>query len=293
MNLEAILGKIEASKEIPTIGPVVNEVMRLVADPDADFRAVGRAVEQDPALTARVLKVANSSYYGLRGEVARVERAVGLLGLAEVRNIALSLSVISDFSARFGGETFNWERFWEHSSGCAMISRVFSHTLKLPTAGEEYVAGLLHDVGKILLGHHFPAEFGRALELAADEGLGMAEAERRVFGADHAQLGHWLATRWNFPSTIGAAIAWHHEPERAGDDRLLAAAVHLGDVLANAKNIGFGGGFMAVCLEDDPSWAIVTEAQRELARLDVERFTFHLDREVDAARELLRAARAA
>jgi HD-like signal output (HDOD) protein len=237
--------------------------------------------------------VANSSYYGLRGEVASVERAVGLLGLAEVRNIALSLSVISDFSARFGGETFNWERFWEHSSGCAMISRVFSHLLKLPTAGEEYVAGLLHDVGKILFGHHFPDEFGLVLELSADEGLGMAEAEQRVFGADHTQLGQWLATRWSFPSTIGSAIAWHHEPQRAEDDRLLAAVIHLGDLLAQAKNIGFGGGFMAICLEDDPAWGIVTEARRELADLDLERFTFHLDREVDAARELLRTARAA
>jgi HD-like signal output (HDOD) protein len=293
MNFEAIVSEIEASKEIPTIGPVVSEVMRLVADPDADFRAVGRVVEQDPALTARVLKVANSSYYGLRGEVARVERAVGLLGLAELRNIALSLSVIADFSARFGGETFSWDRFWEHSSGCAMISRVFSEMLKLPTAGEEYVAGLLHDVGKILFGHHFPDEFGRALELAADEGLGMAEAEQRVFGTDHAQLGQWLANRWNFPATVGSAIAWHHDPERAAEHQLLAAVVHLGDLLAKAKNIGFGGGFPAICVQDDPAWVIVTETRKELAGLDVERFTFQLDREVEAARELLRTARAA
>jgi HD-like signal output (HDOD) protein len=293
MKLEAIVGQIEASNEIPTIGPVVSEVMRLVSDPNADFRAIGQVVGRDPVLTARVLKVANSSYYGLRGEVASVERAVGLLGLAEVRNIALSISVIADFSARFGGETFNWERFWEHSSGCALISRVFSRMLKLPTGGEEYVTGLLHDVGKILLGHHFPEEFTLALELAADEWLGMAEAEQRVFGTDHARLGEWLATRWSFPATIRNAIAWHHEPERAQEGRLLAAVVHLGDILAKAKNIGFGGGFLAVCLEDDPAWAVVTEARSELEALDVERFTFQLDHEVEAARDLLRTAREA
>jgi HD-like signal output (HDOD) protein len=293
VNLETIVNKIEASGEIPSIGPVVSEVMRLVSDPNTDFRAVGAVVGQDPALTARILKVANSPYYGLRGEVASVERAVGLLGLSEVRNIALSLSVIADFSARFGGATFNWELFWEHSSGTALICRVFSQLLKLPTSGQEYVAGLLHDVGKILLGHHYPEEFGRALELAEAEELSMQEAEDRVFGTNHARLGEWLASRWSFPPAIRAAIAWHHNPEEAGDGRLLAAAVHLGDLLAKAKNIGFGGGFVSFCLEEDPAWGLVADAREGLRDMDVEQFTFRLDREVDAARELLRTARAA
>lgn len=293
MSLERILAVVEASEEIPTIGPVASEMMRLVSDPDADFRAVAHLIERDPALTAQVLRLANSPYYGLRREVASVDRAVGLLGLTEVRNIALSVSVISDFSVGFGGETFDWEQFWDHSSGCGLIAKAFCRLLRLPTKGEEYVAGLLHDVGKILLGHHFPEDFGRVLQLAATQHLTMEAAETRVFGTDHSRLGLWLAERWDFPPSVRDAIAWHHHPRRAERELLLAAVIHLADLLAKAKCIGFGGDAVAVCLADDPAWALVVASRPELEGLDVERFTFELDREVDAARALTRSARAA
>jgi HD-like signal output (HDOD) protein len=287
MSLDTILSRVVQSGEIPTIGAVAAEVMRLAGDPDTEFRQVGRVIAQDPSLTARVLQVANSPYFGTRGEVAGVDRAVALMGMEEVRNIVLSVSVISDFSGTFGGQTFNWERFWEHSSGCALIAQVFAKLLRLPTAGEEFVAGLLHDVGKIVLGHHFPEEFSQALELAASEGVSMAEAEQRVFGTDHTHLGRWLAERWSFPASIQVALGWHHRVAEAPDHHLLAAVVHLADLFAKVKQIGFGGDFVAVCLADDPAWEVVGAGQ---ADLDLERFTFQLDREVEAARQLLRMA---
>jgi HD-like signal output (HDOD) protein len=293
MDFETIVDKIGAHAEIPIVGPVVGEIMRLVSDPGSDFRKVAKVISKDPSLTARVLRVANSSYYGLRGEVASVEKAVGLLGMLEVRNIALSVSVISDFTARFGDSGFNWNRFWEHSSGCALISQVFARLLGLPTEGEEYAAGLLHDVGKILLGHHFPEEFARVLELAATEGLTMEKAERQVFGVEHAQIGEWLASKWSFPAAIRSAVAWHHLPEEAKEGRIVAAVVHFADLLTKVKCIGFGGDFVAVCLADDPAWKLLAEFTGRLEAMDVELFVFRLDREVDAARELLQTARAA
>ncbi len=291
VTFDDVVAKAAVSGEIPALGPTVSEVLRLTGDQGADFRAVSRAVERDPALAARVLKVANSPYFGLRGEVASVDRAVALLGLGEVRNIAVSVSVIGGFSARFGGETFDWTRFWEHSAGCALIARCLGRLLRLPTGGEEYVAGLLHDVGKILLGHHFPEEFRRVLALAAQGGLTMEEAEVRVCGTDHGRLGLWLAERWGLPAALAAAVGWHHHPERAGDHELLASIVHLADLFAKAKAIGFGGDGLAVCFADAPAWAVLRRIRPEFAELDVERFTFELDREVDAARDLLRAAR--
>lgn len=290
MNFEQIIAKVERSGEIPTIGAVAAEVMRLAGDPDTEFLQVGQVISRDPSLTARVLHVANSPYFGVRGEVASVERAVGLMGMQEVRNIVLSVSVISDFSGEFGGEAFNWERFWDHSAGCALIAQVFARLLRLPTGGDEFVAGLLHDVGKILLGHHFPEEFARTLELSAAEGILMTEAESRVFGTDHSCLGSWLAERWSFPDSIQTALGWHHRVDEVRDHRLLTAVIHLADLFTKIKQIGFGGDFVAVCLADDPAWAVVGETRADLAGLDVERFTFQLDREVDAARNLTRMA---
>ena len=291
MNLDQIVSHICSGGQIPTIGAVASEVLRLVNDPGADSRSVGRVVQRDPALTARVLRLANSPYYGARARVATVERAVSLLGLTEIRNIALSVSVMAGFSACFGGRSFDWERFWEHSSGCALIAQGISRVLRMPSIGEEYAAGLLHDVGKILFGHHFPEEFTRALEIAAEEGITMEEAEERVFGANHASLGDWLASQWNFPTAIREAIAHHHHPERAREAEVTAAVVHLANLLTKAKCIGFGGDFVAVCLTDDPAWETLARVRPELADLDVERFTYCLDQEVDAARELMRTAR--
>lgn len=292
MEFASIIGKIEESgKEIPSVGSVAAEIVRLVSDQRANVRSVAQAIARDPSLTARVLKVANSPYYGLRGEVGNLERAVGLLGLSEVGNIALSVAVISDLTNRFGASTFDWNQFWQHSSGCALIAQVLARVLALSTGGE-YVSGLLHDVGKILLGQHFPEEFARVLDVADLEGKSMEEAERQVFGIDHAQLGEWLASRWNFPEEIREAIAWHHRPDRAGKSVVLASVVHLADLLTKAKCIGFGGDRVAVCLADDEAWAVLARSSGKLKAFDVERFTFRLDREVDAARELLRNARA-
>ncbi|MDF1555186.1 MAG: HDOD domain-containing protein, partial [Deferrisomatales bacterium] len=119
------------------------------------------------------------------------------------------------------------------------------------------------------------------------EGVTMAEAEQRVFGTDHAHLGRWLAERWGFPGSIQTALGWHHRAPEAPDHGVLTAVVHLADLFAKVKQIGFGGDFVAVCLADDPAWQVVGAAR---ADLDVERFTFQLDREVEAARQLLRTA---
>jgi len=291
VSLERVVEVIERSGELPTIGAVAAEVMRLAGDPSADFGKVAAAVENDPSLAAKVLRLANSPFYGLRGEVASVERAVALLGMAQVRNIALSLSLIRDFSGAYGGETFRWDRFWEHSAGVALIAETMTRLLRVPVSGTEYAAGLLHDVGKILLGHHFPEEFGRCLDLAARRQVSLWEVEPEVFGTHHAQLGGWIAERWGFPAPLRSAIRYHHEPGEAGDEQGVAAVVHLADLFAKVKQIGFGGDRVAVCFADDPAWAVLVERQPHLGDLDLARFTLQLDQEVEMARALAKLGR--
>jgi len=290
VSLERVVEVIERSGELPTIGGVATEVVRLAGDPSADFGKVAAAVENDPSLAAKVLRLANSPFYGLRGEVSSVERAVALLGMAQVRNIALSLSVIRDFSGSYGGETFRWDRFWEHSAGVAVIAETMIRLLKLPMSGTEYAAGLLHDVGKILLGHHFPQEFARCLDLAARRQASLREVEPEVFGTHHAELGGWIAERWGFPTPLREAIRYHHEPTDAGQ-QWVAAVVHLADLFAKVKQIGFGGDRVAVCFTDDPAWALLEGRRSHLGNLDLARFTLQLDQEVEMARALAKLGR--
>jgi len=291
VSLEAVVRQIESRGDLPTIGAVAARVVRLAADPDMDFRAVGRIIEQDPALAARVLRVANSPYYGVPGRVGTVERAVALLGFSQIRNIALSLSLISDLSRWGDGEeAFRWDRFWEHSVGCAYFSEALARQAGLPASGGEYAGGLLHDVGKILLGHHFPREFQEALRLAARERQGLLEAERRVFGTDHAEVGGWLAAKWSFPPDLLASIRHHHAPDAAGEYTTVARIVHVADLFTKAKCIGFGGDVVAVCLAEDPAWQRLVRDHPGLGGLDVERFTLRLDQEVELARDLARTA---
>lgn len=220
--------------KLPSPSAVVVELLQRIDDEDMSSTQLARIIARDQALVVRMLRIANSPFYGLRGRVESIADAIAVLGLRAVRSLAAT-SAVAGGLAGIAPPGFDTGIFWRHSLAVAIASRALARRVK---ASEDvaYVAGLLHDIGTLMLASVFPAQRAAVLAHAAEHGLHIADAERELLGIDHAQIGGTLAERWNFPSQICCAISCHHRvsPERGC---LLACTVHLGDVLAHALDL--------------------------------------------------------
>jgi putative nucleotidyltransferase with HDIG domain len=226
--------------ELPTLPVVLPKLLNLMESEKSDASDIARAISHDPALTSKVLKVANSAYYGFSREIASLDRAIPLLGLNMVRSLALSIGVMAGLS-NGGGKSAHLSRegLWIHSLAVATAMQELSKK----TGGNSehlFVVGLLHDIGKIVLDQFFNQEFGRALEAAANgKDLSFHVAERNIIGMDHGEIGDMLLKRWKFPPVISGPISVHHQTEIPDGIHLKdAVLLRVADTLS--KTVGFG-----------------------------------------------------
>ena len=279
---------IERIRDLPMLPDIAAQVMASVSDPTSSMTDIQGLIERDPALTAKLLKVANSALFGMRRQIATIQLALVVLGMNEVSSIVTSLSVFTAFCDMPDDELFDRKKFWEHSAGCGGIARILSKRLGLKMEGREFVAGLMHDVGRILMDQYFHEEFVEIIERGQGGTGSIRDAEKEFLGASHDQIGGWLADRWGLPDALIEAVACHHEPTRAEIDRSLTAVVHLSDLLCRAKGIGFSGETEGFSIVDDAAWKLLAEDHPKLEDMDIERFTFELDEEIEKAMEFIR-----
>lgn len=227
--------------ELPTLPTVVTQMISMVNDPKTTAADLARVISTDQALTAKILRLVNSAFYGFQRKIGTVNLAIVILGFEAVKNLSLSLSIVKQLFSDVENTVFDHKRFWEHSVACAMAGRLLSERLKYRTNGEAFAAGVLHDVGKLVLSQHFREELELALDLAWREDIPMHEAESAVIGVTHAEIGGELANMWNLPSRLAHAIAYHHDPAQAPESQQLAGVVHLADILAQRIEIGSSG----------------------------------------------------
>lgn len=200
---------------LPSLPSVVTRLVRLIDDPMASAMDVAYALREDPPLTARVLRMANSVIYGGRFRILSVPQAVMRLGMLEIRNLVLSLGVIRGMLG--AGRRLDYRAFWHHSLTVALASEALADAAPRGTDDDEgvFAAALLHDIGRFVLDQFYPDQYDAAAALMAQERLPLPVAERRALGVDHAELGGLLADNWGLPEPIVAAIAHHHNPEAA------------------------------------------------------------------------------
>lgn len=213
---------------LPTLPLVASRLLEAIANPETYSEEIARIVALDPALTARTLRLANSDFYGFPRKVGSVELAVVVLGAPTVRDLVLSAAVFQTIGA--GGAELT--ALWNHSMATGVAARELASRAGYRLAGEAYAAGVLHDIGKVVLRQSFPERFEGVVALARDQRLSIAEAERGVLGSDHAEVGGWLAERWGLPADLVEAIACHHRPERAVVNPELSNLTHLANALA-------------------------------------------------------------
>lgn len=256
--------------ELPSLPDAFIAAVEALSQDDAPASTCIEAIERDQALSVRILRLANSAFYGAQGQVASVGDAVQMLGL---RTVASTLAAIS-LRATFGSvrcEGFCFDAYWRHTLCTAISARELARFMSLDP-GEAFLLGLLHDVGKLILAMTSPELEAQALRLCASEGIALHEAEQVVFGASHAEVGATVASQWNFPATLSAAIATHHLPapihtaERLDFSHLVQLANHMAHGLEAAPTADMGADADVEFLMD-PMWSTLEANKQQLRRL--------------------------
>ena len=230
MQIQEILDDVTQLVSLPAACIRLTE---MVDDPSCSAEDMGRVINQDPALTVRLLRVANSPMYGFATQIDTVTRAVTVLGTQQVRDIALATSAVKTFQG-IPNTLVSMHNFWEHSIYCALAARTLAMDCLRRQREAVFVAGLLHDIGELVLYNRLPELSRKVLETCADgpDTLEMQEAEREIIGFDHAEVGSELAHRWALPTNLQECIAYHHDPGEAKQNRVEAAIVHIANSIA-------------------------------------------------------------
>ena len=238
---ETVQRAIAEISHIATLPEVTLKIIKLVEDPDSTAQDLNTIISNDPALGARILKVVNSAFYGLPGQIASINRAIVLLGLNAVKNIAIAASLAKLFR---GGQIcpgFNAKDLWGHSIATASATKQLSQKVKLGLPDEAFLAGLIHDLGIMVEVQARRAKFVEAVTaLDEDPDLTLRESESRILGATHEEFGSALCKLWKFPSSLVYVTGFHHRPtDLAREHRMLPSLVHVADIIAARAQAGF------------------------------------------------------
>ncbi len=229
---------------IATLPEITLKIIKLVEDPDSTAKDLHNLITNDPALGARILKVVNSAFYGLPGQVGSINRAIVLLGLNAVKNIAIAASLAKLFKGGDICENFSAKDLWTHSISVAIASRMLSDKAHLGLPDEAFLAGLIHDLGIIVEMQARRNELGEVFaKLTAENNTkSYREIEQEILGATHEQFGAALCRSWKFPSSFAYVTGYHHRPmDLPYEKRTLTSIVHIADILAKKLELGFTG----------------------------------------------------
>lgn len=213
--------------DLPTIPAIVSKVISLLDNHDADPDDIADMILSDQVLAARVIRVVNSPLYRSSSEISSVKRALVYLGFKSVREMILTSYFIEGFKQK--EQPFDIKTFWMHSFSVGAISRRIATMVGYEDVEKAYLVGIIHDIGKVFLGHYCREEYGRMLAGISNTSYTTYEAEYEFFGTTHSEVGLCLAQRWNFPASYCDVISYHHASEMATEDPMLTAIVSLAD----------------------------------------------------------------
>lgn len=240
LEVRDFLKKVE---KLPTLPGIAMQIIQMANDPRRSADDLSKIILSDVALSAKVLKMVNSAYYGIRNKVGSVKQAIVILGFNTIKSLALSTAIMDKFATTGTIEGFSRGEFWKHSLGVAITNRILARRLVRQKDMEEnyFMAGLLHDIGKIILDQYFHEDFLRVLGHMRGTGLSFYRAEIEVNGLTHTEIGGMLATQWQLPDELISAIRFHHSPENRPEHQSIIAATHFSNILCKTKGFGSGG----------------------------------------------------
>ncbi len=266
-NIQKVIAKVG---ELPAMPEIVAEVLRQTEDPTVALSDVSSIIERDPPLTAKLLMVSNSPYYGMRQVVGTLRLALVILGVREVRNIVLGVSMLDSLRDPNTERLLRQRGFWHHSVLVGALAKKLGTHLSLNLQGEDFIAGLLHDIGKMVLWRQLKEDYEKVFELSGGASNALCAAEIAAFGFDHAEAGAVLSERWNLPQTLTDSLRSHHEGEgrsldHAKDPRL-AGLIRVANHAAREDLTVEDAGELPSC-SDEEAWGLLQDGTD---RLDVQ-----------------------
>ncbi len=232
MSPDQIKEKVQTIIQLPALPTIAMEVVDMVDNPKTSASMLGKLISTDQALTAKVLKIANSPFYGFPKKISTIDFAIIVLGYDALKEIVISISLVSSLQKKTD-QIFDAKTFWDHAIASGVLARRLGRDLGYRVSGEVFVGGLLHDMGISVLHRYFKNEYKRIVEISRETDLTFLEAEESVLGVTHADVGGWLAERWNLPDHLVEAISLHHAPDKATRNLDLVALIHCADVFSN------------------------------------------------------------
>ncbi len=245
----SVKGQVLAINDLPTLPGVLDEVTKLVENPETSTEEIASVIVKDQVLSAKVLKMVNSPVYGFPGRISSIQHGLVLLGFNVIRGIIISTSVFDMMVQAMKG-------LWEHSLGCATASGIIARHAGFDDPEEYAVAGLLHDLGKVVTAVQLPELHQKILDTVEKKNLSYYRAEKDILGFGHDRINAWLGRHWNLPGNIRAAMSRHHSPHMADLYKSTCCVVHLGDFMVRLFEFGTSG--------DDQTSYLRPEAMKEL-----------------------------
>ena len=279
LTRDQITRRLTQCARLPSLS-TINSALRELLNADQRYTTqIAEIIRRDPSLTARLLRLVNSVYYGLSTPVNSIEEAVFYLGVRQIRQLVMVTPVIEDFTKLAGNTAFAWREFWQHCIGTAILTREVIGAQQTPADEVDYVAGLIHDVGKIVMAAVCPEHF-EAIYRHPDRNApaDLLAHETAVLGMDHAELGALYLQSHHLPEVLVEIARHHHQPQHAVQHAPLVASVHIADLVVRHARIGNSGNRVAVSDEDwlnSPAWDLLLpgrpEGEKAIARASLKR----------------------
>jgi putative nucleotidyltransferase with HDIG domain len=226
-NLDRYTREIE---RIPTIPVISKEILTLLSDEDVSIKKLAQVIEKDQSMTVKILKMANSAFYGTLSRVSSIDHALVILGISEIKSILMAFS-IRDFFRNAKGNSFDRNRFWKHAVICSQVAKYLARYFKIPSDDTLFLTGLIHDMGKVVFDQYFHEEFVNIVHFVNENHTTFSEAEKRVVGVTHYQVAAKLLQQWQFPQKVVMQVFYHHAPWHDKDDTVGSIIVYLANLL--------------------------------------------------------------
>jgi HD-like signal output (HDOD) protein len=266
LGLAEIQARLGRCPSLPSLSSINKSLLDLVLNEQRYSAQIGEIIGRDPSLTSRLLRLVNSVYYGLSTPVTTIEDAVFYLGIRQIRQLVLVTPVIEDFQKLTLQCAFPWREFWQHCIGTGILTHEIASLARAVPEESDYIAGLVHDVGKIVMAWAFPDHFAEIHRLAILGTEDLVEIEIRVLGIDHAELGALYLERHRLSELLIQTVRYHHAPEKARSHEQIVASVQIADLLIRHEKMGCSGNYVEVSSKHcfgASGWHVLFPATRE------------------------------